>query len=79
MAKPKKEPKLLYKYNKTDYFVSREWVGWYVLYACTEKFDMETMLKIVEEKAPKFMGKEGQVTASVARDGLGAITFTPVV
>lgn len=79
MARARKEPALLRKNGKDEYFVSRDWVGWYVLYKLTEKFDLETMLVKIESMAPGFIGKEGEVTASVSRDACAVVTFTPVV
>lgn len=76
MAK-NKQPKLLRKTPDNRWIVSRDWVGWCVLgQAKDAEFDVEEILKIAEGLAPAFIGKEGQVLASISRDGNAVVTFT---
>lgn len=76
MSKRNKEPAMMRKTPLGEWVVSREWIGWYVLYDDKPFESVDAVLDVVATKAPAFIGASANVTATVSRDGKAIVTFS---
>lgn len=76
-----KEPPVALEVENVGWVLNEEWVGWYILHkykkVSGQPVNVQVILDEAERLIPAFIGKEGQVVATIARNGTGKLTIAP--